>query len=339
MKHKTWISQYRDELKGIAMLWVIFFHALIPCGGILGDIQKIGYGGVDIFFFLTGYGLTHSLSRSGNLRDYWHRRMRRILPAYLPLILCWLAVMLPGYGLSTVQAIRSAVGNVLLLGYWLQVPKMFNWYGSALLLFLCLAPLVHGLLSKSEKPMRTLLWMLALVGLAGLCCVGLDQYMAISRLPVFILGMAFAMDWGDQSRISPMLKRIAYGLSFALGLSLVLLCHARYPELLLDYGMYWHPFVLMTPPLCVFLAFLFHKAEKARAVFAPLRWMGRASFEIYLMNIWLVELGKKYALTGGLEWAMLSLGCIALGFGYQALVGASLKACLARKAAVSTSVK
>ncbi len=320
MEHRQWISRYRDELKGVAILWVVFFHALIQCPGILLDIQKIGYGGVDIFFFLTGYGLYHSLQKGGGLGGYWKRRMARILPAYGPLILCWILVMFPGYGLSTVPMIRSAVGNLLMCGYWFSVPRLFNWYVSALVLFILLAPLFHGLLSGGKNPAVTILGLLVVAALVGLSCVGIDQYMAISRLPVFILGMAFAMDW--RPAVSPMLKRLLYALAFGLGLFLVLICHQRYPELLLTYGMYWHPFALITPGLCVFLAYLFHKAEKARALFAPVRLLGKSSFEIYLLNIWMVELGKKYAIQGDWAWGLLSLGSIALGIGYHSAIQA-----------------
>ena len=284
MEHKKWVSSYRGELKGIAILWVVFFHALIPSTGLLSHIQKIGYGGVDIFFFLTGYGLYYSLEKNGSIRSYLGRRMRRILPAYLPFILCWMLVMFPQYQLSTVQAIRSGMGNLLLLGYWFTVPKTFNWYISGLTLFLLLAPLFYSILSGSRKPVKTLFLLLCVsVGL-GFCCVGLDQYMAVSRLPVFLLGMAFAMP-GQPFIASSGVRRGLCLASFGTGLFILLLCFARYPELLLTYGMYWHPFVLITPPLCIGLAWLFHKGERFSSIFVPLRLFGEASFEIYLWNI------------------------------------------------------
>ena len=41
------IGACRDEIKGAAILWVVFFHAQLGLGGLLYDVQKIGYGGVD----------------------------------------------------------------------------------------------------------------------------------------------------------------------------------------------------------------------------------------------------------------------------------------------------
>lgn len=329
MHAKEWVSRYRDELKGIAILWVVFFHALLSCTGVLYDIQKIGYGGVDIFFFLTGYGLFFSLSKSQDLKGYWKRRMARVLPAYLPFILCWMLVMFPQYGLTATQMIRSFFGNLLMVGFWAEVPKLFNWYVSALLLMLLLAPLLFASLSKSKNPGKTLLILLALSFCLGLCFIGDDRYMGISRLPIFLLGMGFAMDM--RPKLSPWLKRVLLLLSFVVGLAILLLCFNRYQELLNDYAMYWHPFILITPPLCIFLAFLFRKAEKARALFLPLRWLGAASFEIYLMNIWLVEIGKKINLAGDGPWLLVSLLSLLLGLGYHWGILAVQKAVQARR--------
>ena len=78
-----------------AILWVVFFHAQLGLGGLLYDVQKIGYGGVDMFLFLSGFGLYHSLSRDADAGRYLLRRARRLLPAYLPFCAVWLCVMLP----------------------------------------------------------------------------------------------------------------------------------------------------------------------------------------------------------------------------------------------------
>ena len=67
-----------DELKGVAILLVVLYHA----GGVLvwnnylhGDL------GVDIFVILSGLGLAMS-SRYGGAREFLTRRLWRIMPAY-----------------------------------------------------------------------------------------------------------------------------------------------------------------------------------------------------------------------------------------------------------------
>ncbi|NLI20367.1 MAG: acyltransferase [Clostridiales bacterium] len=319
MEHQAWVSRYRDELKGLAILWVVFFHSQLTLGGSADLFRQLGYGGVDIFFFLMGMGLCRSLQRSDDLRGYLSRRLWRVLPAYLPVLILWMAVMYPTYGLSTVQAIRGVAGNLTMTGYWLQTPKVFNWFANGQFLFILIAPACYATLTKARRTLYALALLLALALGAGLASVGLDQMMGVSRLPVFLLGMAFAMDWpGLRARKGAV--RAVYTAAFAVGLAAVLLCQTRYRELLNTYGMYWYPFLLMTPGLCVFLAWAFGKAEKARAVFAPLRWLGQSSFEIYLLNIWMVELAKRQGLQAALPWALLCVGNLALGIGYHRLV-------------------
>ncbi|HIU09442.1 MAG TPA: acyltransferase family protein, partial [Candidatus Limiplasma pullistercoris] len=170
------IGACRDEIKGAAILWVVFFHAQLGLGGLLYDVQKIGYGGVDMFLFLSGFGLYHSLSRDADAGRYLLRRERRLLPAYLPFCVVWLCVMLPLYDLGTVQSVRVAAGNLLMLGFFASTPAMINWYVSALALTLLAAPLVYGLMARSAQPRRCAVLLAAAIAV-GFIGVGI-QYLS-----------------------------------------------------------------------------------------------------------------------------------------------------------------
>ena len=140
--------------------------------------------------------------------------------------------------------------------------------------------------------------------------------MPVSRLPVFILGMAFGL-WQGKERGA--LRTAGYALSFAVGLALVEYLLHRKPWLLIEYGLYWYPFLLIAPPLCIGLAFILQKADTIKRAFAPLRWVGQSSFEIYLINVWIYELSKQYTVPAW-AWALLCAGNLLLGIGYHALV-------------------
>lgn len=329
MQERRNISMYRDELKGLAILWVVLFHAQLGLSGILYDVQKIGYGGVDIFFFLTGFGLYYSLNQSSDLKGYYARRMHRIMPAYLPFCILWLCVMLPKFELGTAQSIRIITGNLLMIGFFAGVPKMINWYISALIVALVLAPVIFAFLKGAKNSRFTLVMLLAVAFGIGLCFVGSEQYMAVSRLPIFILGMWFAMPvQKEYKRHKASLGCLA---ALALGIALVMICFDRYPELLIDYGMYWHPFVLIAPALCIGMSKVFDRAEKYKRFFAPLRALGKASFEIFLFNAWVEVLGKQFGLaynTG--SWLLWSAISIAVGLLYHMVVTAVMK--VAKKA-------
>lgn len=94
MKH-TSVLDYRadiDGLRAIAVLSVVFFHAgfaFVPGG----------FVGVDIFFVISGYLITSQLLQSMergsfSYAAFYERRIRRLLPAMIPVLLFAIAVAL-----------------------------------------------------------------------------------------------------------------------------------------------------------------------------------------------------------------------------------------------------
>src|SRR5215813_8888112 len=75
-----------DGLRALAVLAVLFYHADV--GWLPG-----GFLGVEIFFVVSGYLITSLLlaeyhtANAVNLKDFWRRRARRLLPALFALIL------------------------------------------------------------------------------------------------------------------------------------------------------------------------------------------------------------------------------------------------------------
>ncbi|MBS2034811.1 acyltransferase [bacterium] len=69
-----------DGLRAVAVLSVLFYHVGLGCPG--------GFVGVDVFFVISGYLITLMLRasyESGHLRlgEFWKRRIRRLFPALL----------------------------------------------------------------------------------------------------------------------------------------------------------------------------------------------------------------------------------------------------------------
>ncbi|MBU3690402.1 MAG: acyltransferase, partial [Actinobacteria bacterium] len=80
-----------DGLRALAVLLVVAYHAGLP--GIRG-----GYIGVDVFFVISGFLITgllldeHRASGRIDLRHFWSRRIRRIVPALVLAIVTTIAV-------------------------------------------------------------------------------------------------------------------------------------------------------------------------------------------------------------------------------------------------------
>ena len=321
MQTQANISRYRNELKGVAILWIVLFHAKLQNTGVIYELTKLGYGGVDIFMLLTGFGLYRSLDKAPELCGYLKRRAARLLPAYLPFCLAWLAVMLPTFGLTLMQGVRVALGNLTMAGMLTGAPKLISWYVTLLLVAILLAPMVHATLRAAKRPMRALAGWLLLTLLVSVCCWGTELTMLFSRLPIFVLGMGLAMPQGESRR--PALRVAAGAASLAVGLAALYFCFARYPVYLNDCGMYWYPFLLITPPLCAGLGWLFAKADKWRGLFAPLRFLGAASFEIFLFNCWAEIVAAPLGMgdTAG-KRLLLALASVLAGCAYHAAVSA-----------------
>ncbi|CAN5386682.1 acyltransferase family protein [soil metagenome] len=90
------MSTFRPEiqaLRAVAVGLVVVFH-------FWPDALPGGYVGVDVFFVISGFLITGSLwaevSRTGrvSLRDFWARRIRRLLPAASLVLIACLALML-----------------------------------------------------------------------------------------------------------------------------------------------------------------------------------------------------------------------------------------------------
>lgn len=314
---RAYLSGCRNEIKGFAILWVVLFHAQLGLEGWAYQLQRIGYGGVDLFFFLSGYGLCHSLHQDADLGRYLARRARRLLPAYIPFCVVWLAVMLPLYGAGPVTSIRIAAGNLSALGFFAEIPLLINWYPGALALCVFAAPAFYTVLARERRRALHAAVLLLLLFGAGLAFVGRDAYMAMARLPVFVLGMLFAWPGGNGLGDRTAGALAAAGLA---GFAALFACLSRFSDrMLCDYALYWHPFVLIAPAMCAGLGWAFaHVPRAARALFAAL---GRASFEIFLFNAWVELAGKRFGLCQTTaQWALWSLASIAAGLAYHGVL-------------------
>ena len=80
-----------DGLRAIAVVFVILYHCKIVIFG--NEVFKGGFIGVDIFFVISGYLITSIILKeliitdSFSFKNFYERRIRRLLPALLFVIL------------------------------------------------------------------------------------------------------------------------------------------------------------------------------------------------------------------------------------------------------------
>jgi peptidoglycan/LPS O-acetylase OafA/YrhL/lysophospholipase L1-like esterase len=146
-----------DGLRGLAVAVVVLYHAGHLRGGFLG---------VDVFFVLSGYLITKVLLRSSragvDLRSFWARRARRLLPA----LFVMLAVVVPVYALGFASPTeltvlrREGLATLAYVSNWQQILSGQTYWAATL----DASPLRHTW-SLSVEEQFYLVWPLALVAL------------------------------------------------------------------------------------------------------------------------------------------------------------------------------
>lgn len=90
------------------------------------DFANYGGDGINLFSLLTGYLVMNSYARSRSGREFWHKRIRRLLPLYYVMLLFYLIKDWSWFMQEPLSILRS----VLLLNYVL--PSTVSYYYNAL---------------------------------------------------------------------------------------------------------------------------------------------------------------------------------------------------------------
>ena len=186
-------------IRFVAAAWVLLYHLQGPLNTIhvlaipgLDDVLRVGRLGVDLFFALSGFILTHTyLRRMGpSLRargaaDFWWLRLARIYPVHLTMIAI-AGVAVVGQAKVTGEALNrdwlnpiDLLKNVLLIQEWGPEPQrgwnFVAWSLSMEWLAYLIFPLLVLLLWVFHKRLPTILLAVAwLVAIAPLVVYGLS---------------------------------------------------------------------------------------------------------------------------------------------------------------------
>lgn len=311
------LSRYRKALLGLAMLSIMFFHSQIGVNKILFYVKEIGYGGADVFVFLSGFGIFYSLKKNEDIKDFYKRRAWKIIPVYLPFILMWLCYTRLNKGIG----IKEVLGNVTFTGIMAGIPNQFNWFIQAIVLFYFVSPCIYALIKNKKK---YILILCAFCLLSSVSFVGYRyKLMIVIRMVTFIIGMYYGMQSYNRNNLSK--KTIAeLGLGSFLGITCILYLINYNESLLWKYGIWWYPFIIIVPFICLMSSVIFDKITKiklGRILVKIFEWIGDNSFEIYLIHIWAFSycVDNNY-INHNYGWILLGLGCILVSYLYGLLI-------------------
>ena len=270
------INRYRSPIMGFAALWILFFHFWQPlfsdgAPAVLFYIEnvtkRLGFEGVDIFFLLSGMGLTYSIGKH-SLGGFYLRRLKRLAVPFIAVAV--LRAVCERWGLRAFLFVVSGanffVGNMY----------FFLWFVTAIAVLYLVFPLYWRLFSRARSKTAFTLAVIAVWYVLSLLLRGVlrdDMYGFTNRIPVFIVGVL--LGWCAQNDVRLPSRRIAAVIAAALtaaGLVLSFLCNFRGVELLLPQSNCCLPGFLTALGLTALLSELFCLLDKA----AAMRWINRA---------------------------------------------------------------
>ena len=288
------IGKYRLQIMGFAALWLFFYHTqdsclLFPTTPFIGDIETLfacnGYAGADMFFFLSGIGMVHSISKH-TIPQFYLRRFLRIWPPFAisgtitAIIFKW---SFPDY-LLTITGVSFYAKSLFSLIWF--VPAI----GTLYLLF----PLYHQMMKRIKRKIIPTLILFAIWFVLSFLWKSDaprgDLSIFTNRIPVFLFGVYCGYLSREKKIRFGSMGRIILFAVWAVGI--ILMSFSEYYEGL-DFSHYLIKYIgaaMVSSTMCVFLALIFDKLEKVKLIGKIFGLVGVMSLEMYcsfelVMNI------------------------------------------------------
>ena len=315
------LSKYRTAIMGFAALWILFFHVWQPLIPVSSNMvinvfvlfehfsTNFGYSGVDIFFLLSGAGLTYAIKKE-SLAVFYARRLRRIMPCYLLL-----------------AAIRSVIEKWTILDF-LRIISGYNfytvhiysflWFITAIITFYLFFPLYYRFFSKSRNKLIftccvILVWMLITFLVRNI--MRLDLFAFTNRIPIFVVGIY--VGYVSQNHKEIVFKKWVYLLLLiilSLGLYLAYLYNYTSFHIFVNQGNTFLPPFLIAISLPFLLAKLLDILERRaltleKIIRVTLSFFGAMSLELYCFQD-LFDLSTPYMQFYGVPNIVINLSII-----------------------------
>ncbi|GGI17619.1 acyltransferase family protein [Gottfriedia solisilvae] len=332
-----------DGLRALAVLSVIAYHLNLP--GTSG-----GFLGVTVFFVLSGYLITDlliaewSITKKIDLKNFWIRRAKRLLPGMFTLILVVIATV-SIFQPSLISSLKQdSIAAVFYYSNWWYIfhdlsyfesfgpPSLLNHFWSLAVeeQFYILWPIII-LIGLRFMKRKSLLFLVTITGaiisallMALLFVPGSDPsrvyYGTDTRAFSLLIGAALAMMWPSRKLTNKISAsgRITLDIMgfFGLIIFICMVCKTnQYDSFLYQGGMF-----LLSISTAMLIASLAHPASIIGRALAmrPLKWVGLRSYGIYLWHFPVIILFTPKIDTGEISFIRVSFQVILI-FGLAAL--------------------
>ncbi|WP_100331229.1 acyltransferase family protein [Bacillus xiapuensis] len=328
-KDQSWrVKEHRrympalDGLRALAVLAVILYHLQVPgtSGGLLG---------VTVFFVLSGYLITDLLlaeweqTRRIDLKQFWIRRARRLLPAMLTMLILVIAYVTLFEPVYLTRLRGDVLAALLYVSNWRFVfqelsyfdsmqPSLFMHFWSLAVeeQFYLLWPVIVLSVMRYFPSTKKLRFITVFGGVISALLMafmyepGSDPsrvyYGTDTRAFSLLIGAALAIVWPSR-KLSPSVKgkaKLSLDLAGIASLA-VLLGMMAFSDQYDDF-LYYGGMVLASLAAAIAVAVLAHPSSRLAAAFSwrPLRLIGVRSYGMYLWHFPVIVLTSPAVDTG-----------------------------------------
>lgn len=189
------ISKYRAMLMGLSIIVIILFHYIEDC-----RIYKTNYnelmmlfnkwiasGGVDVFAFLSGFGLYYSLKKNPDIKSFYTRRMIKILIPYLvvaiPAII-WRDIFIEN------NTFLYAIKDLSFFTFFSQ-GRMWFWYIGFSVLMYAIFPYIFKIVDTSPDEISGEIRLISIVSIITVFSLTIVDTVIFKRINIAILRIPF----------------------------------------------------------------------------------------------------------------------------------------------------
>lgn len=307
-------SSFRGEFMGIAIIWVMLLHGseLYPDVNlpILSVLARRGNLGVDIFLYLSGFGLYYSLKNNANIKEFYLRRIKRVFIPYLLLsVPFWIYNML-----SLKETIVFFLRDITGISF-VQNGVVTTWYIFLILILYIIYPFIFRFEEKKGIGADVCLITMSVALCLLVRWINVDIYhnieIAITRIPVFLIGSTSARLL-EQKRSQDYILIVIYVVVTTILFAASPIINGRNHEL----GVALYRFG--GAGVCMILMGLISQLLKMfNGKSLILNKIGTLSFELYLIHIFLRRGLAMYHIGVGMITVLQCLiwtGCMLLSF-------------------------
>ena len=279
---------------GFAAMWIFIYHVrdeallFFHIPGIRRVemyFNNIGFCGVDVFLFLSGWGLYYALKKH-NLTVFYKRRYRRLIPPFV--LVCVVKALLDHWEF---MKFFKAVTCWSFFTEYIHIPI---WFIPAIALIYLFFPLYHKAFEKfSNKYIFTfaaiLLWFALAFG--SLVLFGRkDVFIFVNRLPVFMAGVLFGWLAYNGKKIPEKAALIVIAVMLLGGLQLQYYCTFRKLKFLLPVTQNGLPAFIIGISVCFAAAYCFKLLGKVTVIQKVFGFLGEMTLEFYAAQEFVLEI-------------------------------------------------